>query len=217
MALGLLAIFSAIGSAIGLVKKSKDVIDNITGKDNDIKSSGDVEKAYELLTPSGQQAFIDKMSKEIDMYNAQTNRLKNEQGTITPGLQAKLSPEDAGKIAKMRMMTRPWVVRKMTHYILFPAYLAFFDVIQLVLFSWLALPKERAFMAFDYCFGKLGDSHKTLFGEMYMYSLGFITSIILTYFTLREVGKHKKGEDTILSSAIGSAKGLFGKLKGIFK
>lgn len=214
----IIAAGSALGSAFGFVRKSKKIIDTITGEDNSIETEEDVQKAYNNLTPAGQEIFNTKLTKDIEMYQAQTVRLENEQGIVTTELQAKLSPEDAGKIAKLRMTTRPRIVRQLTHFILSPVYLLYLDSFQQSIFAWFNFPRERMFMAFDYCFGKIVDGgSRTIFGEMYMEVFTSITLIISLYFGLREVGKSKRGEETAIQTVISSGRGLVGKIKGIFK
>ena len=55
----------------------------------------------------------------------------------------------------MRQTTRPWAVRMMVHYVLFPFYLVLFDAVQLAVIHWFGISEARVFKTFNYVFGAL--------------------------------------------------------------
>ena len=153
------------------------------------------------------------MAKQVDLYAKQNERLATEIGLVDQNITGKLTPEAANEIAYLRMTTRPWTVRWMVHYVLFPFYLVVIDLIQHLLLTWLPFIHSwfgiEPFNVFEYVFGvmklpdnadagtiqKLIDLFKesggatTFAGELYTDSIPWVVSIILGYMGLREIGK----------------------------
>ena len=238
-------IFTAISKASDLFSKGKEAVEKITGKTSEASNPDELKDEVESLTPQQQAQWAQTMQQKIDLYRAETDRLDIEIGRITPELQAKLTPDDAGKIAIMRQTTRPWAVRMMVHYVLFPFYLVLFDSVQLAIIHWFGISEERVFKAFNYVFGALTikdvdqsvlDKVSTLFTEpqnltlaaqMYMDSIAWVVSVIISYMGLREIGKAKgtSGDELVsrgkaptgVTGLIQSGLGLVNKVRAAFK
>jgi len=203
------SIFSAVSKVSSLFGKGKEVVENVTGKPSEASTPDELKEEIESLSPDQQALWVQSMQQKIDLYRMENDRLDIEIGRITPELQSKLTPQAANKIAIMRQTTRPWAVRMMVHYTFFPFYLVLFDSIQLALVHWFGASEERVFKTFNYVFGTLTikdidasvldkvssvlgqPQHLTLAAEMYMSSIGWVISVIISYMTLREIGKTK--------------------------
>jgi hypothetical protein len=203
------AIFSTVSKVSNLFGKGKTVVEQVTGKPSEASSPDELQEEVESLTPEQQAQWAQTMQQKIDLYKTENDRLDIEIGRITPELQSKLTPEAANKIAIMRQTTRPWAVRMMVHYTFFPFYLVLFDAIQLTITHWFGISEVRVFKSFNYVFGTLTikdidasildkvtsfmsqPQHLTLAADMYMNSIGWVIAVIISYMTLREIGKAK--------------------------
>jgi len=239
------AIFTAVSKVSDLFNKGKEVVEKITGKPSAASNPDELKDEIESLTPQQQAQWAQAMQQKIDLYKAENERLDIEIGRITPELQSKLTPEAASKIAIMRQTTRPWAVRMMVHYVLFPFYLVLFDSVQLAIIHWFGVSKERVFKSFNYVFGALTikdvdqsvlekasslfaePQNLTLAAQMYMDSIGWVISVIISYMGLREIGKakgtsgdeftpQKKGPSGV-AGMIQSGLGLVNKVRAAFK
>lgn len=239
------AIFTAVSKVSDLFHKGKEVVEKITGKPSEASNPDELKEEVESLTPEQQAQWAQSMQQKIDLYKAENERLDIEIGRITPELQSKLTPEAANKIAIMRQTTRPWAVRMMVHYVLFPFYLVLFDAVQLAIIHWFGISEVRVFKTFNYVFGALtlNDIDKsvlekvssiftepqnlTLAAQMYMHSIGWVISVIISYMGLREIGKAKgtsgdeifayKKETSGVTGIIQGGLGLVNKVRAAFK
>ncbi|WP_417834765.1 hypothetical protein [Thalassospira xiamenensis] len=187
-------IFTAISSATELFDAGKKVYNEVTG--NDAPASPDLlQAAVEKLPPEQQQAFAEKMSKEIEMYQAQNDRLEIQGGRVDAETLSVLSKEDAGKVALMRMTTRPWVVRQLTRAMVWPVMAIFaVDIFLAVLNTitagvWAAFGDSTAPLQFDLVAGKFFGSADSVYVQMYSQIVEYSAYIVISYMTLREVGK----------------------------
>lgn len=229
-------IFSAVSAVSKLFSTGKEVIEKVTGKESKASTPEELKHEVEQMTPEQQEIWAKTMQQKIDLYKEENNRLDIQGGTITKELHSKLDSKAAGKIAILRQTTRPWAVRKMVHFIMFPFYLVTFDVAQLTVATWFGVPPDRIFKSFDYVFGSLTNEGiiskavdavfktqgNTLAGEMYMSALAWVTGVIISYMTLREFGKTKGTSGDIskpsgITDALSSGLGLVGKIKSMFK
>jgi hypothetical protein len=200
------------------------------------------------------------MQQQVDLFKAQNERLATEIGIVDENITAKVTTDAASKIALMRMTTRPWAVRMMVHYVFFPFYLIIADIVQELINVWLLKGLFRSegvkiVRTFDYVFGALNPAnlanvdpgaldkilallskadHKThtLAGDMYIDSVPWVVSIIISYMGLREIGKlaGKSGDEEAsaqgarpggvigetMSTTIQKGVDLVSKVKGIF-
>jgi len=153
----------------------------------------------------------------VDKYAAENERLAVEIGLVDANVTSKLSEEAASKIALMRMTTRPWAVRCMVLYVLFPFFLVIIDLVQYLIITWLPFLDRwiDPFNSFEYVFGVMkwpekvdaGTMEKlvslfsgqggpaTFAGKLYVDSIPWVVSIILGYMGLREVGKWRGTAD----------------------
>jgi hypothetical protein len=221
-------IFMAVKKIKSLFGESKKKLETVTGRTSIARTPEELQKEVSELPPEDQEKWIDLMQAEISRYYAENERLDIETGRITPELQASVSTAAADKITVLRQTTRPWAVRMAIHYVFFPVYLLIFDVLQLSVGAWLNIPQTRVFRAFEYVFGasssrsaidKIGDllvqGSYTLAGQLYMSSIGWVASIVISYMGLREIGKFNGSADVNMAGKSGQVLG--GIVSGIGK
>ena len=228
---GATLLFSGISKVKELFNSGKKLMTDISGKQSAASTPEELRKEFDALPAEKQQGWIDQMAAATNQYEAETERLKAQE-EISTEIAEKVDVETASEIAYQRQTTRPWTVRKMVYLMLFPFYLIALDVIQKLAKNWLFFWTDlvQPFESFTYVFGSkdgglmdklgniIGPMPKTMAGHMYVEAIGYGTAIILTYMTLREVGKSRdKGKgDGLISKAVGSVKklGFLGKIFG---
>lgn len=212
-------IISAAGKVTELFKKGKETIETVSGKPSVASTPEELQSEVERLPADQQNRWAEVMAKQVDLYAKQNERLAIEIGLVDQNITARLDTEAANKIATLRMTTRPWTVRLMVHYVLFPFYLVIVDVAQNLLLSWLPFLKTKLgivqFNSFEYVFGVLQfpknidasawekiitafsktGGPATFAGQLYMESIPWVVSIILGYMGLREIGKARGHKD----------------------
>lgn len=212
-------IFSAIRKVSDLFSKGKDAVKEVKGEFSVASSPDELRAEVEQMTPEQQNRWAEIMSRQVDMYAKQNERLAVEIGLIDDNITSKLSTEAANEIAYLRMTTRPWAVRLMVHFVMFPFYLVIVDLIQHLLVAWLPFLKSKLniepFNAFDYVFGVVrlpenpdpgtldkilllfqeSGGSQTMAASMYAEAIPWVVSIILGYMGLREIGKARGHKD----------------------
>ena len=214
------SIFTAISTVSDLFDSGKKVVEAVTGETSKASTVEELQTEVLQLDTDKQEQWAEMMRQKIDLYKAQNQRLEIEQGRIDSNITSKLTSEAASDIAVMRQTTRPWAVRMMVHYVFFPWYLIIIDLIQELLNRWILQGLFRTekgidvFYTFTYVFGnrvKQGGEaansvaaniqalteSATMMGAMYMNSVGWAASIIITYMGLREYSKAKGTSDDV--------------------
>lgn len=206
------AIFSAISSATELFDVGKKVVEEVTKEKHDISTPSGLEQVVENLTPEQKSAFCDRMKAEIAEYDAITERLTQQGGLINAETLHEIPPQERGKIAVMRMTTRPWAVRWMVIAVVFPPLSTISINLLISLYNVLnaglsATPNQISLISLD---GVLND--------LYMSMVGWASGVIMTYMGMREIGKYTGSKDSVSISDIkGSVGGLIKATKSIFR
>ncbi|HXH71968.1 MAG TPA: hypothetical protein VNI58_04050 [Mariprofundaceae bacterium] len=206
-------IFSAVSKVSDLFATGKETVKKVTGNDSVASTPEELQQEVQGLPPEQQAQWAQIMRQKVELYQAENQRLDIEIGKIDSNITGKLSEDAASKIAYMRMTTRPWTVKMMVYYILFPFALVSVDLIQELLKNWLFFwtDKLQPVKTFDYVFGSLNPamfkgaepgafeklvqafagSHAqmTLAGNLYVDSIPWVVGIIVSYMGLREIGK----------------------------
>lgn len=217
------AIISAVSKVSTLFKRGQDVVGEVSGKPSIASNPEELQSEIQSLPLEKQNQWAAIMAKEVDKYAAQNERLAIEIGLVDQNITGNLSREAASEIAIMRMTTRPWTVRWMVYYVLFPFILVVVDLIQHLIVTWLPFLQRwiTPFNSFEYVFGVMKWPEKmdgtametiaklfseqggptTFAGELYVESIPWVVSIIVGYMTLREVGKWQGNADKIPSTA----------------
>lgn len=210
------SIFSTLSKVTELFDAGKKVVESVSGEPSKASTPEELQKEVSQMPEQQQAQWAQVMQQKIDLYKAQNERLEIEQGRIDSNITSKLTPEAANEIAVMRQTTRPWAVRMMVHYVFFPWYLIVIDLLQELFNRWILMGLFQAekgievFNTFNYVFGNVVKDAKaagadgaivegiqvltsgaTTMSEMYMSSVGWATSIIITYMGLREYSKAK--------------------------
>jgi hypothetical protein len=219
------AIFSAVSKVTDLFDKGKEVAGAVRGRSSEASTPQELESEIRELPPAQQDQWAKAMQAEVSKFKAQNERLAVEIGIVDTNITEEVSTKAADTIALMRMTTRPWTVRWMVHYVLFPFYLVTLDVVQQLLLAWLPFLSTlgiREFKAFDYVFGSIGAEvqdpgfwekfagiaekglvGKTMAAQLYMESIAWVVSIIVAYMGLREIGKARGTADGTPHKAAG--------------
>lgn len=235
--LGLIAGVSTLISGISKVKElfdsGKKLKEEFSGQPSTATTPAEFEQEMLSMPLEAQKRWLEIMEGKLNEYEAQTERLRAETD-VAPEISAKVDTETASKIAYERQTTRPWAVKKSMHFIFFPFYLVSIDAIQILINNWIVKGLFRSesgveiVNVFDLVFGAakgglmnnlgsvVGPMPKTLAGQMYMGALVPCTSIVITFMTLRQVGKSlDKGADGAIGKITGGLKGLI-KKTGLF-
>ncbi len=211
-------VIGAVSAVTDLFAAGKRVYEQVTGSPSTAATPVELQAAVEAMPADQQAAWLLVMRTEIEAYRAETDRLANEQGEVTPDLLRALTPEAAAEVAFLRMTTRPRVVLRMSHVMLVPVYVLAIDAVLILVNGMAAWGGSERVMPL------LGPA---LFGERSVYRYLFdaavwpATTIVLGYMLLREVGKRTgKGEDQAgidlvaqLGNAVASIKNLFTRKK----
>ena len=213
------AIITAISKVTELFDKGKEAVESITGNSSQASTPEELRTEVENMSNDEQNRWAEIMSKEVNIYAKQNERLAIEIGLVSKEITGKLDTYTANKIAIMRMTTRPWTVRLMVHYVLFPFYLVVIDLAQNIIITWFPFINNffgiKPFNVFEYVFGVMRFPENTdpsviekilstftkergaatFAGQLYMESIPWVVSIILGYMGLREIGKARGHKD----------------------
>jgi len=205
-------IFKALTGAPALIEVGKVVFEAVTGSPSTATTPEALQGEVEAMPQEQRAAWAEQMKVKVDIYQAETERLVNEQGVVTDGLIDKLDTPTADKIALLRMTTRPKVVLRMSHFLMVPLYIMALD-------GFLALC--NTFILFRHT-GEGAPQLLTLLastffaeGSIYlgMYQAGVTpaATIVVSYMTLRQI--EKAGHPNPLASAGNAIKGLLAGLR----
>lgn len=200
------AIFTAISGATELFDAGKQAYNEVTGNAAPDTPAA-LQAAVENLPPEQQQAFAERMTKEIEMYRAQNERLEIQGGRVDAETLAVLTPEAATEVAVMRMTTRPWVVRQLTRAMVWPVMSVFAVDIALAVINtfiagiWAVFGEAAAPVQFELVAGKFFGDGGSVYVQMYSQIVEYSAYIVITYMTLREAGK-AGGPKQVVSGAI---------------
>ncbi|MFV1850105.1 MAG: hypothetical protein ACMZ66_05295 [Thalassospira sp.] len=201
------AIFSAISGAAELFDTGKQVYEEVTGKTAPDTETG-LQAAVEALPDDQKQAFAERMTKEIEMYRAQNERLEIQGGRVDAETLAALPAEAAAEVAIMRMTTRPWVVRQLTRAMVWPVMSVFaVDILLAVINTvsagfWAVFGTAPVPVQFDLVAGKFFGDTGGVYVQMYSQIVEYSAYIVITYMTLREAGK-AGGPKQVVAGAVG--------------
>ncbi|WP_088330688.1 hypothetical protein [Lacimicrobium sp. SS2-24] len=204
-------ILNAVSKVSELFSKGKRAVQEVTGQPSVSSTVEELQTEIQQLPADQQNRWAEIMAKEVDKYIAQNERLAIDIGLIDKNITHHLSQDAASEIALMRMTTRPWAVRWMVYYVLFPFFLVLVDLVQHLIVTWLPFLKRwiEPFNAFEYVFGVMrfpdnaspgaldalarlfteGQGPATFAGKLYVESMPWVVGIIISYMGLREIGK----------------------------
>ncbi len=222
------SIFSTVSKVSDLFTSGKEAVKKVTGNDSIASTSSELQEEIQSLPEEQQAQWAQIMQQKLELYQAENQRLDIEIGKIDSNITSKLTPEAASKIAYLRQSTRPWTVKMMVYYVLFPFFLIIIDLVQEIIKNWLLFWTDviKPVRTFDYMFGGLNpnnlkemdagaldkilalftgkDSQLTLAGDLYIDSIPWVVGIIVSYMGLREIGKAKGTSGDSSNSAVAS-------------
>ena len=209
-------IISGISTITELFDSGKQIVEAVTGTPSTAVTAEDLHGEVAAMTPDQQAVWVQVMQNKIDMYDAQNKRIENEQGSMTADLMDTLPEKVRGKIAELRMATRPLVVRRLLHVILLPVYIIVIDGLIMLHNIFQSAYGSGKVLA---TLGGAFMSESTIYLQMYQIAAPTAASIVITYMTARAVEKIKGKSDggpTIADAAAGVA-GLISRAKSLIK
>jgi hypothetical protein len=194
-------ILGALSAIPQLFDAGRQVYEAVTGKPSAAASPAELRTEIMALPADQQGEWAKNMEQVVAMHRAETDRIRNEQGEVTPELLQVLDRPAAAQVALARMTTRPWIVRRCTHVILLPVYVTAIDTVFMVLNGlWRAFGADPVFNLFA---EKLfGDG--SIYVTMYQWAAPTAATVVITYITARAVEKANGGADG-LTATIGRA------------
>lgn len=195
--------------AAQVAEEAAGVARAITGEDSDEAAVAAIRSDPALYA----KFQADMKDKAIELYRAETDRLVAEQGTVDAETLRSLPKEAAGRVALLRMTTRPKIALRMSHVILLPIYVMVVDG-ALALFNIVS----RGFggdgaVQLD-MLGAQFFTAGSLYVELYTWAAPTAASVVLGYMGLREVGKAAGNPDNPMARVVKAATGLIGKVRG---
>ena len=220
MVLPLLAAIPSVISAISTVSELFDagteIATAITGVPSKATTPEELHREVATMTPEQQEQWAKTMQNRVAMYEAQNSRIENEQGSITADVLETLPPKVRGKVAYLRMATRPRVVLSLLKVIMLPVYIIAIDGV-IMLHN---LIQET--YGSGKVLGTLGGafmSENSIYLQLYQIAAPTAATVIITYMTARAVEKVKNKADgsATISDAVSSVTGLIGRARSLMK
>ncbi|HYD29181.1 hypothetical protein [Brevundimonas sp.] len=209
----LMGALAALSELPDLFATGKAIYEGVTGAPPAATSPVALAAEVQALPPDQADAWARRFEAEVTLYRAQTERLTLEQGEVSAAVLGALPPAVAGEVARLRMTTRPVIVRRMSHLLLVPLYLIVIDGAAMCVNALLAafgLTTRIEPIAGQMFAG--GSIYATLYAE----ATGPAAAVVVTYILAREAGKVAGGEGK-LGAAVESAVGAVGRLGGLFR
>ena len=209
------SIIGAITGVTALIDAGKAIYETVAGKPSTAKTADELRVEVETLPADKQAAWAAAMNARIEMHKAETARISNEQGDVTPEVLRVLDPQAAAKVAIERMTTRPWVVKRMTHVILLPIYVFAADWALMFLNGvYRTFSGNREFAPFDLFAEKLfGEG--SIYVVMYQWAAPTAALVVASYITAKTVETVKNGPAAGdgIAGVIGKAVAAVGSLR----
>ncbi len=207
------SIIGAISDVSELFDSGKEIVEAVTGNPSTAKNAEDLHRDVTAMTPAQQEQWSKAMQNRVAMYEAQNNRIENEQGSIAADILETLPPEVRGKVALLRMTTRPLVVLRLLHVILLPVYVMFIDgLIMLHNIIQATYGSGKVLATLGGAF--MGEG--TIYLQLYQIAAPTAATVVVTYMAARAVEKVKGKADgsMTVSDAVSGVTGLIGKVRG---
>jgi hypothetical protein len=197
-------IFAAIAGAIELFNAGRQVYEAVAGSPSKATTVPELQVEVAALPPEQAADWAKRMELIVSLHRSENDRIRNDQGDMTPEILRVLDPKTASTVAVLRMTTRPWVVRSCTHVILLPVYVTVIDMAFIFLNGLCRLfGAEPIFNLFaEKVFGD-----GSIYVTMYSWAAPIAASVLITYITARayEKGKLNGGADNLTTSLVGAA------------
>ncbi|WP_135079286.1 hypothetical protein [Terasakiella sp. SH-1] len=206
------AIFSVLKSGAELFNIGKKVVEEVKGEPSTATTPEELATEVDKLTPEQSEQFVTRMKTEIQAYEAITTRLIVQGGKIDAETLNAIPAEERGRIAVMRMTTRPWAVRWMVIAVVFPPVMLVMINMIISLYNvlnaaWAKTPNAIGLV-------EMGNVVNGLYGDM----IGWAAGVIMAYMGVREIGKARGVKDGVsVSDVAGSVNSFWGNLRGLFK
>ncbi len=205
------ALFAAMKGAAEVFDLGKKVVEEVTGKSSSAQDPKGLKEEVELLSADQQSAFVARMQEELQIYEAISARLSQQGGQVDAQTLETLPQDQRGRIAFLRMTTRPWAVRWMVVAVVFPPLatvgmnllIAFYNVLNK---AWAVQPHLIAQI-----------EPGMVLNELYLSMVGWAAGVIMTYMGMREIGKAVGHSDEVgLRDVTGTLGRVYQAMKTVF-
>lgn len=219
----IMGILGLVSGATELFGAGKRVYEEVTGAPSTAAKPADLEAELAGLAPEQQAAWAARMETEIARYRAETERLEIEQGEVSADMLRALGPKAAADLARLRMTTRPLIVRRMAHVLLIPAYVIALDGATILANNVLAaFGSTVEFRLLALALFASGSVYK----ELLTWAMPSAVAIVTAYMGLRSREKVKgaatgaaggPGLGGAVGQAIEAAGGVLDRVKGLLR
>jgi hypothetical protein len=212
--LGLLGtILGAFEAAPKVFEAGKAIVETISGKPVAPEATPkDVVETIKALPPEQQQAALQAIQGNIELYRAETERIKIEGGEMTAELLTAVPDKKRAEVAVLRMTTRPWLARYAMHVIAAPIIVAAGDYsLMWANGIYRVISQQRAFVPFD-LFAEKIMAEGSAYVLAYQWAAPTCMAIVLAFIGARATEKAGGADGLVgkLAGAVGAVKGLFG-------
>jgi len=144
-------LLGALSAAPKVFEAGKAIVETVTGKAvPETATPKDLIEHIKTLPPEQAEAIVDGMKANIDLYRAETDRIKIEGGEITAEILTAIPEKQRARVAILRMTTRPWLARYAMRIIAAPVLVAFGDYTLMWLNGiYRVASQQRDFVPFD--------------------------------------------------------------------
>lgn len=185
---------------------------------------GPLDEALSEMDEDEQEEWARVMQLRLDMFVAETERLEGEQGRMDAETLGVLSVEDRGRVAWLRMTTRPWGVRLMILGLVSPFLLVAIDVgfyvinviVTAVSLDHLLSSDPNGWSVYNFELSNAAFNNEGL-KEFYLGFKGWAAAIVISYFGFREIGKINGIDDGKEQSLTGAVSAVGGAMKQVKK
>jgi hypothetical protein len=180
---------------------AREVFEDVMGDE----PQGSIDVAVNGMDDVEQAEWARELAGRLTFHRAETGRMIADQGLVDKDTLNTLGESDRGRVAYLRMTTRPWAVRWMVRGLLAPFAIIAVDVI---FFSFNVILRALFGLDWNPYDMSTGVSAKIFEYEQivkfYTWYAGWASLVVMSYFGLREFGK-SKGHDDVAKSAVADA------------
>jgi len=213
------AILAAISGVAGLFDAGKALYEKVTGQPTTAATPDALIEEVKKLTPEQQQAWTEGMDAKTKQYEAESARIAQDQGDVTPDILKVLDPKAAASVAIERMTTRPRIVKDAMKVVMLPIFITVCDMAFMFFNAiYRMVTNQREIAPFDLFSEKIFDP-TSVYYAMYQWAAGICATIVISYITAKTTEAVKNGSAAAdgVSSSISSVLAGISAVKGAIK
>ena len=180
---------------------AREVFEDVMGDE----AQGSIEVAVNGMDDVEQAEWARELAGRLTFHRAETGRMIADQGLVDKETLGVLGETERGRVAYLRMTTRPWAVRWMVRGLLAPFAIIAVDVL---FFSFNVIIRALLGVDWNPYDMSTGVSAKIFEYEQivkfYTWYAGWASLVVMSYFGLREFGKNR-GQSDVAESVVADA------------